>query len=98
MPTGHGSKMQIPPYVVWRSRRGEQHLPDAFLDSICSPIRKSTDDSDEGWQRRRNQYLWSTAVLVSHNVKATQINHRLLDDLLPDGERFTFLSSNENEK
>ena len=44
---------------------------------------------------RRNQYLWSTAVLVSRNIEATEINHRLLDELLPDRPTYTFYSSNE---
>ncbi|MEO2192218.1 MAG: hypothetical protein ABGY24_07235 [bacterium] len=31
----------------------------------------------------------------THNIEATEINHGLLDDLLPDGPSYTFYSSNE---
>ena len=87
--------MRIPPYVVWKPPTGEEHSPDAFFDFIYSPMRKQDGESDEVWEVRRNQYLWSTAVLVSRNIEATEINHRLLDDLLPDGPSYTFYSSNE---
>jgi len=95
VPTESTSKMQIPPYVVWKPPTGEEHSPDAFFDFIYSPMRKQDGESDEVWEVRRNQYLWSTAVLVSRNIEATEINHRLLDDLLPDGPSYTFYSSNE---
>ena len=95
VPTGSTSKMQIPPYVVWKPPTGEQHSPDAFFDFIYRPMRKRDGEPDDAWEVRRNQYLWSTAVLVSRNIEATEINHRLLDELLPDRPTYTFYSSNE---
>ncbi len=57
MPTESTSKMQIPPYVVWKPPTGEQHSPDALFDFICSPMRKQDGESDDVWEVRRDQYL-----------------------------------------
>jgi hypothetical protein len=57
VPTEFTSKMQIPPYVVWKPPTGEQHSPDALFDFICSPMRKQDGESDDVWEVRRNQYL-----------------------------------------
>jgi hypothetical protein len=92
VPTESTSKMQIPPYVVWKPPTGEQHSPDALFDFIYSPMRKQDGESDNVWEGRRNQYLWNTAVLVSRNIEATEIKHRLLDvvngNLDANGERW----------
>ena len=87
-PAGH---CNIPlPEDVLRPTDPKDHTQQAFFGFMYGESRKIDDASDDEWLERSNHYPWSTAVLVRRNDQTTDINHRLLDILLP-GEHAMFL-------
>jgi ATP-dependent DNA helicase PIF1 len=86
-------RIPLPDDIVWKPNESQEHTTDVFFEFMYGESRRRTGESDAAWQKRRNHYLWSTAVLVPCNDEATDINNRLLDTLL-DGDHATFLSDN----